>query len=94
MKHKNIKQYEEKNAPMINHDITLEEIEAACRAHQKENDITNITDTCILQITLLFTVHSITKDSLLCHGNLRLRSNILQSREGLPCTSRTALPRV
>ena len=56
--------------------------------------ITNITDTCILQITLLFTVHSITKDSLLCHGNLRLRSNILQSREGLPCTSRTALPRV
>mgnify|MGYP006904112506 CR=1 FL=1 len=36
MKHKNMKQYEEKNDPMLNHDITLEEIEAACRAHQKE----------------------------------------------------------
>ena len=32
MKHKNMKQYEEKNAPKLNHDITLEEIEAACRA--------------------------------------------------------------
>ena len=31
MKHKNMKQYEEKNAPKLNHDITLEEIEAACR---------------------------------------------------------------
>ena len=41
MKHKNMKQYEEKNAPKLNHDITLEEIEAACRAHQKENDNRN-----------------------------------------------------
>ena len=42
MKHKNMKQYEEKNAPKLNHDITLEEIEAACRAHQKENDNRNM----------------------------------------------------
>ncbi len=46
MKHKNIKQYEEKNAPMLNHDITLEEIEAACRAHQKENDNRNMAEEC------------------------------------------------
>ena len=46
MKHKNMKQYEEKNAPMLNHDITLEEIEAACRAHQKENDNRNMAEEC------------------------------------------------
>ena len=46
MKHKNIKQYEEKNDPMLNHDITLEEIEAACRAHQKENDNRNMAEEC------------------------------------------------
>ena len=46
MKHKNIKQYEEKNAPKLNHDITLEEIEAACRAHQKENDNRNMAEEC------------------------------------------------
>ena len=44
MKHKNMKQYEEKNAPKLNHDITLEEIEAACRAHQKENDNRNMAE--------------------------------------------------
>ena len=41
-----MKQYEEKNAPMLNHDITLEEIEAACRAHQKENDNRNMAEEC------------------------------------------------
>lgn len=46
MNHKNMKQYEEKNAPMLNHDITLEEIEAACRAHQKENDNRNMAEEC------------------------------------------------
>lgn len=46
MKHKNMKQYEEKNAPKLNHDITLEEIEAACRAHQKENDNRNMAEEC------------------------------------------------
>ena len=46
MNHKNTKQYEEKNAPMLNHDITLEEIEAACRAHQKENDNRNMAEEC------------------------------------------------
>lgn len=46
MKHKDMKQYEEKNAPMLNHDITLEEIEAACRAHQKENDNRNMAEEC------------------------------------------------
>ena len=47
MKHnKNMKQYEEKNDPMLNHDITLEEIEAACRAHQKENDNRNMAEEC------------------------------------------------
>ena len=46
MKHKNMKQYEEKNAPKLNHDITLEEIEAACRAHQKENDNRNMAKEC------------------------------------------------
>lgn len=46
MKRKNMKQYEEKNAPMLNHDITLEEIEAACRAHQKENDNRNMAEEC------------------------------------------------
>ena len=46
MKHKNMKQYEEKNAPILNHDITLEEIEAACRAHQKENDNRNMAEEC------------------------------------------------
>ena len=46
MKRKDMKQYEEKNAPMLNHDITLEEIEAACRAHQKENDNRNMAEEC------------------------------------------------
>ena len=46
MNHKNTKQYEEKNAPMLNHDITLEEIEAACRAHQKENDNRHMAEEC------------------------------------------------
>ena len=46
MKHKNMKQYEEKNAPKLNHDITLEEIEAACRAHKKENDNRNMAEEC------------------------------------------------
>ena len=46
MNHKNTKQYEEKNAPMLNHDITLEEIEAACRTHQKENDNRNMAEEC------------------------------------------------
>lgn len=41
-----MKQYEEKNAPKLNHDITLEEIEAACRAHQKENDNRNMAEEC------------------------------------------------
>ena len=35
-----------KNAPKLNHDITLEEIEAACRAHQKENDNRNMAEEC------------------------------------------------
>ena len=30
----------------LNHDITLEEIEAACRAHQKENDRRNMAEEC------------------------------------------------
>lgn len=30
----------------LNHDITLEEIEAACRAHQKENDSRNMAEEC------------------------------------------------
>ena len=34
-----MKQYEEKNAPKLNHDITLEEIEAACRAHQNAGTV-------------------------------------------------------
>ena len=46
MKRKDMKQYEEKNAPILNHDITLEEIEAACRAHQKENDNRNMAEEC------------------------------------------------
>ena len=46
MKHKDMKQYEEKSAPILNHDITLEEIEAACRAHQKENDNRNMAEEC------------------------------------------------
>ena len=46
MKHKDMKQYEEKTAPILNHDITLEEIEAACRAHQKENDNRNMAEEC------------------------------------------------
>ena len=46
MKRKDMKQYEEKSAPMLNHDITLEEIEAACRAHQKENDNRNMAEEC------------------------------------------------
>lgn len=39
MKHKNMKQYEEKNAPKLNHDITLEEIEPHA-AHIKRKMIT------------------------------------------------------
>ena len=46
MKHKDMKQYEEKSAPILNHDITLEEIETACRAHQKENDNRNMAEEC------------------------------------------------
>lgn len=34
------------SATRLNHDITLEEIEAACRAHQKENDRRNMAEEC------------------------------------------------
>lgn len=36
----------ERNKRQVNHDITLEEIEAACRAHQRENEKRNMAEEC------------------------------------------------